>query len=81
MIGGRAPGRWAKENWGGTVDEILLLELPIAGPLPQLRITGTIAGLNEVLPGIEKSSVVRLDGNGGSSRHGHGQRAAIRRRN
>ncbi len=63
VIGGRALGRWAKENWGG-LDELLLLELPIAGPLPQLRITGTIAGLNEMLPGSETCSVVRLDGKG-----------------
>jgi ribose transport system substrate-binding protein len=64
VIGGRALGRWAKDNWAGNVDELLLLELPIAGPLPQLRITGTIAGLNEMLPGIETGSVVRLDGKG-----------------
>ena len=64
IIGGRALGRWAKENWGGKVEELLLLELPIAGPLPQLRITGTIAGLHEILPGIEAGSVVRLDGKG-----------------
>src|SRR5215510_9805826 len=63
VIGGRALGRWAKENWGG-LDELLLLELPIAGPLPQLRITGTIAGLNEMLPGSQNCSVVRLDGKG-----------------
>jgi ribose transport system substrate-binding protein len=29
-----------------------------------LRITGMIAGLNEMLPGIETGSVVRLDGKG-----------------
>jgi ribose transport system substrate-binding protein len=64
VIGGRALGRWAKDNWGGTYEELLLLELPIAGPLPQLRMTGTIAGLNEMLPGVEAGSVVRLDGKG-----------------
>jgi ribose transport system substrate-binding protein len=64
IIGGRALGRWAKQNWGGKVEELLLLELPIAGPLPQLRITGTIAGLNETLPGIEAGSVTHLDGKG-----------------
>jgi ribose transport system substrate-binding protein len=64
IIGGRALGRWAKENWGGNVEQLLLLELPIAGPLPQLRITGTIAGLHEILPGIETGPVVHLDGKG-----------------
>lgn len=64
VIGGRALGRWAKENWAGKVDELLLLELPIAGPLPQLRITGTLAGLSETLPGIELRSAVHLNGKG-----------------
>lgn len=64
VIGGRALGRWAKENWGGKVEELLLLELPIAGPLPQLRVTGMIAGLSEALPGIETGAVVHLDGKG-----------------
>jgi ribose transport system substrate-binding protein len=64
MIGGRALGRWAKENWGGKVEALLLLELPIAGPLPQLRITGTVAGLTQVLPGAETYSVIHLDGKG-----------------
>jgi ribose transport system substrate-binding protein len=64
MIGGRALGRWAKENWNGNVEALLLLELPIAGPLPQLRITGTLAGLSQVLPGVEMRSVMHLDGKG-----------------
>lgn len=64
VIGGRALGRWAKENWEGKVEELLLLELPIAGPLPQLRITGTLAGLGKSLPGIESRNVVHLDGKG-----------------
>ena len=52
VIGGRALGRWAKENWDGKVEEVLLLELPLAGSLPQLRITGALAGLNQTLPGV-----------------------------
>src|ERR1044072_6034586 len=39
LIGGQALGRWARENWGGEVEALLLMELPIAGPLPQLRIS------------------------------------------
>ena len=64
MIGGRALGRWAKDNWNGNAEALLLLELPIAGPLPQLRITGTVAGLSQVLPGAETRSVTHLDGKG-----------------
>lgn len=64
LIGGRALGRWAKKYWYGKVDEVLLLELPIAGPLPQLRITGTLAGLTQMLPSIRNSNFVHLNGNG-----------------
>ena len=64
LIGGRALGHWAKENWNRNVEELLLLELPIAGPLPQLRITGMMAGLSELLPGIKSLPAVRLDGKG-----------------
>lgn len=64
LIGGRALGRWAKENWGGQVDEVLQIELPLAGALPQLRITGMMAGLSEVLPGIGSAVMTRIDGKG-----------------
>jgi ribose transport system substrate-binding protein len=64
LIGGRALGLWAKKNWDAKVEEVLQVELPLAGPLPQLRITGMMAGLSEVLPGIKRTPVVRLDGKG-----------------
>lgn len=64
LIGGRALGRWAKKEWSGNVEELLLLELPAAGPLPQLRVTGMVAGIGEILPGIETCSIVHLDSKG-----------------
>jgi ribose transport system substrate-binding protein len=64
VIGGRALGAWAKEHWGGRVEEVLLVELPIAGPLPQLRVTGMVAGLREALPTVSARAMVRLNGKG-----------------
>ena len=64
LIGGRALGRWAKQNWAGEVAEVLLLELPIAGPLPGLRVTGMLEGLGEALPDTRTRPIVRLDGKG-----------------
>jgi ribose transport system substrate-binding protein len=64
VIGGRHLGKWAKTHWRGMVDEVILLELPTAGPLPNSRLTGVMAGLREVLPEIGDSRVVRLNGNG-----------------
>jgi ribose transport system substrate-binding protein len=64
LIAGRALGRWAKENWDGAVEQLMLLELPIAGPLPGLRLTGVQDGLRAELPHIAGTPAVHLDGKG-----------------
>jgi ribose transport system substrate-binding protein len=62
VIGGRYVGRWVKQNWQGKIDEILLIEYPRAGPFARSRLTGTVAGLKEVLPDIDEARVVFLNG-------------------
>jgi ribose transport system substrate-binding protein len=64
LIAGRALGRWAKENWGGLVEQLMLLGLPIAGPLPGLRLTGIEDGLRAELTRLDSVAVLRLDGKG-----------------
>jgi len=64
LIAGRALGRWAKENWDGVVEQLMLLELPIAGPLPGLRLTGVQDGLRAELSHIAGTPAVHLDGKG-----------------
>jgi ribose transport system substrate-binding protein len=64
LIGGRCLGRWAKQHWQGDVDEIIMLELPRAGSLPRMRITGMLAGMKEVVPALEKCRVALIDGDG-----------------
>lgn len=64
LIGGRALGRWARDNWDGQVDEILILELLRAGSVPRARLTGTVMGVREVLPALEDCPVTYLDGDG-----------------
>jgi ribose transport system substrate-binding protein len=64
LIAGKALGRWAKENWDGEVEQLMLLELPIAGPLPGLRITGIQDALRAELPRMSNLPVIRLDGKG-----------------
>ena len=64
LIGGRALGRWAKEHWDGNVEQLLLIGLPIAGPLPALRITGIQDGLRAELPRICDAPASHLDGKG-----------------
>ncbi len=64
LIGGRALGRWATQHWDGKVDEVLLLEERVAGPLPRSRVTGMIAGVREVVPDIERIPVTTYNGRG-----------------
>ena len=64
VMGGRYLGKWARNHWHGAVDEVILLELSMAGALPNSRLTGVLAGLREALPGIDETKAVRLNGNG-----------------
>jgi ribose transport system substrate-binding protein len=64
IMGGRHLGRWAKQNWAGAVDQVLLLELPMSGSLPNARLTGLLAGISDILPRVDHSKVIRLNGNG-----------------
>ncbi|MBI4910645.1 MAG: substrate-binding domain-containing protein [Acidobacteria bacterium] len=64
LLGGRALGRWARQNWEGRVDSIVLMELPRAGAVPRARLTGILVGIREVLPHLETCPVVHLDGDG-----------------
>lgn len=64
VIAGRALGRWAKEHWDGEVEQVMLLGLPIAGPLPALRMTGVQDGLRVELPRIASAPTMHLDGKG-----------------
>src|ERR1700761_1364947 len=64
LIGGKALGRWAREHWAGQVDQLVLLELPIAGSLLELRITGMVDGLRAELPSISSVPKAHLNGRG-----------------
>jgi ribose transport system substrate-binding protein len=64
LIGGRCLGRWAKLHWQGNVEEIVLFELPRAGSLPKMRLTGMLAGIRETSAVLEHCKVTYLDGNG-----------------
>jgi ribose transport system substrate-binding protein len=49
LIGGRHLGRWARHNWEGHVDEIVMVELSRAGPVPKTRPSGTVQGIREAV--------------------------------
>ncbi len=64
LMGGRALGRWARDHWDGRVDQLVLLDLPIAGSLLELRSAGLVDGLRAELPEIANTPLVRLNGRG-----------------
>lgn len=64
LIAGKAMGRWAREHWLGKVDRLLLMDLPIAGSLLELRMTGFADGLRLEMPEIADVPVVHLNGRG-----------------
>jgi ribose transport system substrate-binding protein len=64
LLAGHALAQAAVQQWRGQVDEVLLLELPMAGPLPRSRLTGVLAGIREILPKIPDQRVKFINGNG-----------------
>lgn len=64
LIAGRHLGRWAKKNWGSSVDEVMMLELQRAGALPRARIRGMLAGLKETQRDVDTLPVTSIDGDG-----------------
>src|SRR5215468_5215570 len=64
IIGGKHIGRWVKENWNSEIEEIILLELPRAGSLPRMRLSGMLVGLTLALPRAANCRLTYLDGDG-----------------
>jgi len=64
LLAGRHLGTWARQRWGGRLDEVLLLDLARAGSLVHARMRGVATGLKEALREAERCPVVSLDGDG-----------------
>ncbi len=78
QIGGHYLGRWAAKHWQGEVDEVILVELHLAGALPQSRVTGMLDGIRGVLGTLDRTPVVRLNGNGQYEATLHAMRKHLR---
>jgi ribose transport system substrate-binding protein len=61
LIGGRALGRWANQNWKGRVEEVILMGLREPSSVLQSRLAGLETGIRETLPAVEQYRVVSLD--------------------
>jgi ribose transport system substrate-binding protein len=63
MLAGRYMGKWARENWHGHTDAVLLVSFRRAGSVPHSRLTGMLAALHETIQ-IGKDAVTEVDGDG-----------------
>jgi ribose transport system substrate-binding protein len=64
LLGGRCLGHYAAQQWRGSVDDILLLEIVQAGPVVRTRVDGILDGIKDFFPAAGKCRVVRLDTKG-----------------
>lgn len=62
QIAGKALIRAALEEWNGDFEELILLDLEIAGSVPRLRLSGALDALRKGLPGTWLTT--RLDSRG-----------------
>jgi ribose transport system substrate-binding protein len=62
QLAGKALVKAAQEHWHGEIDELLMLDLEIAGSLPHLRISGAESTVRKSLPGSYQ--ILHLDSRG-----------------
>lgn len=60
-MAGMALGEWVARMWDGRIEHLLILEEPRAGSLPEARIQGQLAGLQEVLGPILADQIHYID--------------------
>jgi ribose transport system substrate-binding protein len=61
-LAGQVLGRFAREEWSGKFDKVVLVEGPTTKTNVQARLTGVLVGLRELLGGIGDRAVVHLEG-------------------
>jgi ribose transport system substrate-binding protein len=64
MIAGKALVHACQERWKGHFDELVLLELPAAGPLVHSRLTSMVSEVRRAFPEIAAESIRYINGNG-----------------
>lgn len=64
MIAGKALVHACQERWKGHFDELVLLELPAAGPLVHSRLTSMVAEVRRAFPEIAVDRIRYINGNG-----------------
>jgi len=62
QLAGKALVKAAQHHWHGQIDELLMLDLEIAGSLPHLRVSGAESAVRKSLPGSYQ--ILHLDSRG-----------------
>jgi ribose transport system substrate-binding protein len=62
QLAGKALVKAAQTHWRGEIEELMMLDLEIAGSLPHLRVSGAETAIRKSLPGSYQ--IVRLDSRG-----------------
>ncbi len=60
-MAGVALGEWIEKKWNGRIDQLLVLEEPRAGSLPEARIQGQLDGLQEVIGPLSSGHIQHID--------------------
>jgi ribose transport system substrate-binding protein len=61
-LAGEALGNYVNENWDGSADAMLVLELPQSGPIPAARMQGMLEGFQDtVTTKLNDDQIIRLD--------------------
>lgn len=61
LMAGEALGDWVVAQWNGRIDDLIILEEPRAGSLPEARIQGQLDGLRGVVSNIPADHIHHLD--------------------
>ena len=61
---GKALVHACQEQWAGKFDQLLLLELPTAGPLVHSRLTSLVAEVRKAYPGLSAEQIHFINANG-----------------
>ena len=61
-IAGEYMGQLARDNWGGQIDALLLVDQMASGELPRKRILGSIPGIQRVIPSFTEDKVYFVEG-------------------
>jgi ribose transport system substrate-binding protein len=62
MLAGEALGRYARKQWAGEFDNLILLESSLSAPENMARLTGAVEGVGKILGEVDEKQILHLDG-------------------